>query len=123
MGDYLRAATIHAPQVYSEPGSRKLLALTDQFSQTLPEAVFRNFFRGEPARDVRPLLPGLRVPTLVLHGEEDRLVPVEAGRWIAGQIPGAQFYAFRGRGHALIQTATAEFAQVLRSFVRAGRPA
>jgi pimeloyl-ACP methyl ester carboxylesterase len=62
------------------------------------------------------------VPTLVLHGEDDRLFPVEAGRYLAEHIPGAQFYAFRGRGHLLVATATAEFAQVVRNFVRTGRP-
>jgi pimeloyl-ACP methyl ester carboxylesterase len=64
------------------------------------------------------LLPTLRVPTLVVHGEEDRNVPVVYGRWMAEQIPGARFYCMKGRSHALIFTAAAEFAEVVRGFVR-----
>jgi pimeloyl-ACP methyl ester carboxylesterase len=62
------------------------------------------------------------MPTLVLHGDEDRLIPYEAGRRLAELIPGAQFYTFKGRGHALYATATAEFVQVVRNFLGSGQP-
>jgi hypothetical protein len=39
---------------------------------------------------------------------------------VASHIPGADFY-IKGRGHLLAFTATAEFAQVVRNFVRTGR--
>ena len=35
-------------------------------------------------------LPSLRVPTLVVHGEDDRLVPPANGRRIAEAVPGAE---------------------------------
>lgn len=71
---------------------------------------------------IRPLLPTLRMPTLVLHGEHDQMAPAEAGRYIAAPIPGAQLYVFEGRCHAPNWTAPAEFARVLRSFVLTGHP-
>jgi pimeloyl-ACP methyl ester carboxylesterase len=40
-------------------------------------------------------------PTLVLHGEADRLVPIEAGRDTARRIAGARFVAIPGMGHDL----------------------
>jgi pimeloyl-ACP methyl ester carboxylesterase len=83
----------------------------------------RNFFKlDDPGRDVRPLLPALRVPALVLHGGHDRINPVEAARWAAEQIPGAQFHALEGRSHMMVATAPAEFAQAVRQFIRTGRP-
>jgi pimeloyl-ACP methyl ester carboxylesterase len=42
------------------------------------------------ATDVRHILPVLRVPTLVLHSEGDRPVPIALGRYIAEHIPGAR---------------------------------
>ena len=73
-------------------------------------------------RDVTALvLPRLRVPTLILHGDDDRSVPYAAGRYLAEHIPGAQRYTFKGRGHAVYATATIEFAQAVRSFIRTGR--
>lgn len=44
-------------------------------------------------------LPNLRIPTLVLHGTEDRVVPVENGRRLAARIPGAELVLLEGAGH------------------------
>jgi len=41
--------------------------------------------------DVRPLLPTLRVPTLVVHARDDPMVPVELGRYLASHIPDARY--------------------------------
>jgi class 3 adenylate cyclase/pimeloyl-ACP methyl ester carboxylesterase len=121
-GDYQRLLELHTPRVFSEPGCRNLIEIRLRLGRATPREVLQNQFYPEPAFDIRHLLRGLRVPTLVLHGEEDRLFPVEAGRYMAEHIPGAQFYGFKGRGHLLVATATAEFAQVVRNFVRTGRP-
>lgn len=39
--------------------------------------------------DVRPILPSIRVPALILHAVRDRIVMVEAGRYLARHIPKA----------------------------------
>lgn len=44
-------------------------------------------------------LPGVRVPTLVLHGELDRLVPVANGRRLAEAIPGAELVVLPDANH------------------------
>jgi 3-oxoadipate enol-lactonase len=44
-------------------------------------------------------LPGLDVPTLVLHGTEDLAVSPENGRMLAERIPGAELVLLRGAGH------------------------
>jgi pimeloyl-ACP methyl ester carboxylesterase len=51
--------------------------------------------------DRRTMLRGIHVPTLVLHGEADPLVPIAAGRDTARHIPGAVFQSFAGMGHDL----------------------
>ncbi|MGA8257380.1 MAG: alpha/beta hydrolase [Nocardioides sp.] len=38
-------------------------------------------------------------PTLVLHGDEDKAVPVEGGRKLAELIPGARLIVYPGAGH------------------------
>ena len=47
------------------------------------------------------MLKELSVPTLVLHGADDPLVPVAAGRHTAGQIPGSILTIIPGMGHDL----------------------
>jgi class 3 adenylate cyclase len=49
--------------------------------------------------DVRPILQSVRVPTLVLHRRTDALVPVELGRSLAAQIPGATFIEYPDGNH------------------------
>jgi class 3 adenylate cyclase/predicted esterase len=46
--------------------------------------------------DLRALLPKIRVPTLVVHARDDRVVPLELGREIAAGIPGARFVSRDG---------------------------
>ena len=40
--------------------------------------------------DVRPILPTITAPTLVIHAREDNAVPVQGGRYLADHIPGAR---------------------------------
>jgi proline iminopeptidase len=51
--------------------------------------------------DRRKLLPKITAPTLVIHGAEDPLVPVEAGRDTARHIAGAKLMVIEGMGHDL----------------------
>lgn len=44
-------------------------------------------------------LKGVRVPTLVIHGVDDPLVPVEGGKDTAAHIPGAELMLVDGMGH------------------------
>lgn len=48
-----------------------------------------------------PGLRALRVPTLVIHGEHDPLVPLEGGRRTAALVPGAELAIIPRMGHAL----------------------
>jgi DNA-binding CsgD family transcriptional regulator len=52
--------------------------------------------------DVRNLLPSVRVPTLVLHARHDEIVPFEAGKQLAGEIPNAEFVSLDSRNHILL---------------------
>ena len=49
--------------------------------------------------DVTYLLPGLRVPTLVLHRQRDRAMPFRLGRELASLIPNARFVPLEGIDH------------------------
>ena len=49
--------------------------------------------------DIRPILPTVLVPTLVLHRRGDAMVPVEQGRSFAAQIPNAKFIEYPGEDH------------------------
>jgi len=54
--------------------------------------------------DLRGGLADLAMPTLVIHGARDALVPVAAGRFLAAAIPGARIEVIADAGHALLQS-------------------
>ena len=47
--------------------------------------------------DVRPVLPTIRVPTLVVHHADDQLIPPAWGEYVADHIPGAKYVELPGR--------------------------
>ena len=49
--------------------------------------------------DIRDVLPAIRVPTLVVHRAGDRVIPVEAGRYLAEHIPDAKYVELAGSDH------------------------
>jgi class 3 adenylate cyclase len=49
--------------------------------------------------DVRPVLPSILVPTLLLYRRDDADVRVEEGRYIASEIPGARLVELPGTDH------------------------
>jgi pimeloyl-ACP methyl ester carboxylesterase len=51
--------------------------------------------------DRREMLRTIKVPTLVIHGEDDPLVPIAGGRDTAANISGARLLTIPGMGHDL----------------------
>jgi len=49
--------------------------------------------------DLRPLAPKLPHPALVIHGEADPLMPVEAARWLAAQLPQGRLQVMTEAAH------------------------
>jgi pimeloyl-ACP methyl ester carboxylesterase len=49
--------------------------------------------------DLRHVLPGITVPTLLIWGEDDRRSPVSVGRQMCRSIPGARLVVIPGSGH------------------------
>src|SRR5262245_32132410 len=50
-------------------------------------------------RGPSPKLKTIKVPTVVVHREDDPIIAVEAGRDVAANIPGAEFRLLPGLGH------------------------
>jgi pimeloyl-ACP methyl ester carboxylesterase len=61
------------------------------------------FRRAFGALNVEPLLPGVRVPTLVLHSRRDQASPFEEGRRLAAGIPGARLVPLDSDNHLVLE--------------------
>lgn len=72
--------------------------------------------------DSTPTLPGIRVPTLVLCGDEDVLTPVKESEAMAAALPDAQLGIIPGAGHASCVEHPAAFNALLSGFLQARFP-
>ena len=66
-----------------------------------PEGVTRQLVATIAHGNRKPRLGSITASTLVIHGAEDPLIPVEAGKDTAEAIPGAELLIIDGMGHSL----------------------
>jgi len=64
------------------------------------------------------LLPKIKLPTLVIAGDNDRLIPVENSRILASRIPEAELVIIKGAGHEFFIEAAEEANKKVLDFLR-----
>lgn len=67
--------------------------------------------------DLRARAADIGQPTLLLHGDQDALMPPAAARWLAERLPIAHLEELPGRGHAPFLTATASCTSHILDFL------
>jgi class 3 adenylate cyclase len=83
----------HDPSIQPEVARYMRLAA----SPATAAAVFRMLLQ----LDIRPILPSIRVPTLVMHRRDTETWPIENGRYLAEHIEGARFVDLPGADYGL----------------------
>jgi 3-oxoadipate enol-lactonase len=66
-----------------------------------PTALVKLMKATETREDFRPKLSGIKVPTLIIHGEKDLLLPVSFAEEIHKNLPGSQLHIIPLAGHTL----------------------
>jgi len=72
--------------------------------------------------DIRPILPTISAPTLVIHAREDP-IPVQGGRYLADHIPGARMLEIDGRDHVPWFTGPDQITGEIEEFLTGGHAA
>lgn len=120
LADVMRV--IGSPGYAPEPA-----ALRERLERSLrrayrPAGVVRQLVAVAADGDRTPLLTRIQAPTQVIHGLEDPLIPVAAGRDLAQRIAGAQGDFIAGMGHDLPAALLPRFAEAMAANAdRAGR--
>lgn len=83
-----------------------------------PEVGLRGHLQAVMGHDTLDRLHEIRVPTLVITGNADPLVPPENSRLIAEHIPGARLVEFPGLKHGFFLEAADEVNGTIIAFVR-----
>ncbi len=91
--------------------------LQEMMHATSPEGMAGALAAMRDRPDSSPDLPGLLVPALVIHGEEDQLIPQDEAQAIAEAIPGAELAIIPDAGHMLNLEQPAVFNEIVRDFL------
>lgn len=83
-----------APSVADDARMRAWLARLER--QSMTPSGFERTWRALAEVDVRVHLPGIRVPTLVLHRTDDAMIDVRHSRYLAEHIAGAKLVELPG---------------------------
>lgn len=86
--------------VFDEAWHRSLLERSYDRS-FYPPGIMRQFTAVLTQQNRKDALSSLAIPTLVIHGTDDPLVPIACGRDTARAIPGSTFLSIEGMGHDL----------------------
>jgi 3-oxoadipate enol-lactonase len=117
-----RTIRLVAPVLYSERTRGDPERLADELAlrttdaTPLPTAPAQ--FAAIVRHDTRSRLEELAgMPVLVVHGSEDRLVPSDAGRELAGLVPGSELAILPGCGHVFLSDCEQEAASAIIAFL------
>jgi 3-oxoadipate enol-lactonase len=82
-----------------------------------PQHVFLRQMQAIMSSDRYDRLAEISLPTLVIHGDVDPLVPHANGETLAGRIPGARLRTMRNCGHLVMWEQPTELSAALREFL------
>ena len=109
------AATLYGGKVRTHP------ELAHEFARSVRSGGLQGYFYqmlGGVGWTSVPWLPFLRQPTLIMHGDDDPLVPLVNAKIMHRLIPYAKLYIFHD-GHLGLGTSARELAQVVDQFLTA----
>lgn len=105
------APTTYAEQLEASESVRHMMLAT-------PVAGIAGASRGMALRsDSSDLLPTIKVPTLIITGAKDQLIPPKESENMAKQIPNAMLHIIPGAGHLPSMEKAGEFNRALREFL------
>ncbi len=104
---------VSPPFAADEEAWQRFLAIAERRAVAVPVVLAQ--LGACAAHDTHARLGGLEMPTLVMHGTLDEMLPVPNGRQIASLVPGAELEIFDGVGHLFFWEQPERSAELLRA--------
>ena len=112
------AAREFIPELFAADAPAELVDRAIALSSTFHPAGLRVMAKASAAADLREVLPQVAVPTLVIHGREDRRSPLSVSEALHAGIPNSRLAVIGGAGHLTNLEAPDEFNRLVREFLR-----
>lgn len=110
---------ISGPGYRTDPTAMRALVERNIDRRYYPPGAARQYLAIMASGPRVDLLKTVKVPTLVLHGEDDPLLPVEYGRDVAALVPGAKIETFPGWGHDVPEQMVPKLVASVSTFCKA----
>ena len=123
LGAFFHAHGIHAPHVSEMWSAFTSLTETENrhaFVRTLRAVIDPG---GQAVSALDRLYLAAAIPTLIVWGERDGIIPVEHARAAHAMLPGSRLEIFEGAGHFVHVEQPQKFASVLADFIASTAPA
>jgi pimeloyl-ACP methyl ester carboxylesterase len=85
--------------IEANPAIRDLLTIAAQIMPKTPPDTAQHAMEGIVNWTTYDRLPQVKAPVLILHGDQDLIIPVANAYTLAARIPGAQLHIVKGAGH------------------------
>ncbi|MFC7730090.1 alpha/beta fold hydrolase [Actinomadura keratinilytica] len=85
----------------------------------MPPHARRGHLQASNRHDAWDALPRITAPTLILHGDQDRLTPAANVPLLASRIPNARTHIFPGARHAYFQECRSQAGPLVADFLQA----
>jgi pimeloyl-ACP methyl ester carboxylesterase len=97
----------------ANPMLRQITEATYDDVRRHPLRQLRPLFNRTRDYDIRPLLPRITVPVLLIVADRDSVIPLTHSRYLAENIPSAQLHVVHDKGHLMYLEAPEEFGATL----------
>jgi class 3 adenylate cyclase len=111
---------VFAPRAAQDERFRRWYARYERLS--LSPRMLRAVVASDFEKDLRGVLPAIRVPTLVLHRAGNRFIDIRRGRYLAEHIAGAKFVEIPGDDHLFHLGETEIILNEIEEFLTGERP-
>ncbi len=116
--DYPAGLNSFATRLFSRNTARVIIQNSLDLLTLIPQDVLLNDLSAGRDYDRRDRLDRIELPTLVLCGEYDQMVPIEHSRFLADHIPAARLEIVKKAGHLLVVEAPVAVNRAILNFVR-----
>ena len=114
----LRGAVVRLTQ-FGPDAPRHVVEHVVHLAERASSEVWTDGLAGLLETDLRHVLPRIRMPTLVVVGEHDRVTPPSSAVELAAALPDGRFVVLDGAGHIAMMERPVELDREIRAFARA----
>jgi pimeloyl-ACP methyl ester carboxylesterase len=113
----LRGAVVRLTQ-FGPDAPRHVVDHVVHLAERASSEVWTDGLAGLLETDLRHVLPRIRIPAMVLVGEQDRVTPPSSGVELAASLPDGHFVLIEGAGHIAMLERPIELDREIRTFVQ-----